>query len=60
MVIIITTDSCYSQWDTLCKAINSLPEGTLYHRMVDRNIDGKDHFFSDQPITDEVLAKEYE
>ena len=61
MLIIITTDSSgYADAQSMWKEINSLPEGRIYHRCIDMDIDGKDHFFSDKPITDEQIAENYD
>lgn len=60
MLIIINTDSSYSDAQRLWDEINSLPEGRIYHRSVYAGMDGKDHFFSDKPITDKQIAENYD
>ncbi|KKM21639.1 hypothetical protein LCGC14_1633400 [marine sediment metagenome] len=59
MLIVIRVDIPYAYAHDMWKQINGLPDGNIYHRTID--LTGvKDHFFSDQPITDEQIDDSYE
>lgn len=60
MLIVIRVDLPYQYAHDMWRQINDLPDGTIYHKTVDHGNDTKDHFFSDQPITDEQVAETYE
>lgn len=59
MLIVIRVDLPYQYAHDMWRQINTLPDGTIYHYTVD-NGDTKDHFFSDKPITEEIVEETYE
>ena len=59
MLVIISTDSYYTDWCQWGEKIDSIPEGQIYHRVHSSKRNGIDHFFSDKPITNDQIDDHY-
>jgi len=58
VLLLIKTNSPYSDAIRMWEEIDKIPEGVIYHR-INYGDEGIDHFFSDKPITNAQIDEEY-